>query len=141
MSDSEQAANKALARRWFDEGWAQGRLEVAPEIFAPDFVLRGNRVGPAGPQRSVTAIRSAFTSLQVVVERQIAEGSLVVSHYRAEGRHAGEYRGLPATGQWISAHGVQIWSLRDGLVVEDWNTFDEWGLVGQIAEIELHKRR
>lgn len=126
-------ANKALARRWFEEGWNNGRLDLAPEIFAPDFVLRGERVGPAGPQHRVKYIRSVFEPMHVTVDLQIAEDDIVVSHYTAHGRHTlAAYRGIEPSGLEVAASGVQIWRVRDGLVVQDWNTFDEWGLVAQL---------
>ena len=127
--------NKALARRWFEEGWNRGMLDSAPEIFAPDFVLRGKQVGPSGPQRSVQGIRSAFGELTVTVQLQIAEGDMVATRYTATGRHSAEYRGIPATGTIVEVSGVQIWRVRGGMAVEDWNSFDEWGLVSQIGDL------
>jgi len=128
--------NAATYRRWFDEGWSAGNVDVAPEIFAPGFVLGGERVGPAGPQRSVRYIRAAFHPLTVTIEQQIAEGPWVVTRYRAAGVHAAEYRGLPPSGRQIVARGVQMWRVQDGLAVEDWNTFDEWGLVAQLGRVQ-----
>lgn len=131
-SMSTLASNKALARRWFDEGWSRGNVAIAPQIFAPYFVLRGKTVGPAGPQNSVRGIRSAFQPLTVTVNRQIAEGSMLVTHYTAYGKHVAEYRGIPATGTWVTVSGVQIWEIADGRAVRDWNVFDEWSLVAQL---------
>ncbi|GAA0538142.1 hypothetical protein GCM10010172_19290 [Paractinoplanes ferrugineus] len=125
----------ALARRWFEEGWNGGRLEVAEEIFAPDFVLSGKRVGPAGPQRSVRHIRSVFDPMRVTVDQQIADERYVVSHYTARGRHTlAPYRGIDPTGRTVEASGVQIWRVEDGRVVQDWNIFDEWGMVAQLRD-------
>jgi predicted ester cyclase len=129
--------NKALARRWFEEGWNRGNVAVAPEIFAADFTLRGEPVGPAGPQRSVLGIRAVFSPLTVTLDLQVAEGDVVVTRYTARGLHTASYRGIPATGRWITASGVQIWRVRDGLAVEDWNTFDEWALVSQLDDSRL----
>lgn len=129
-----EESNKALARRWFDEGWSQGNVAIAPQIFAPYFVLGGRTVGPAGPQRSVRGIRSAFNPLTVTVNRQIAEGPMLVSHYTARGKHVADYRGIPATGAWVTVSGVQIWELADGRAIQDWNLFDEWSLVMQLRQ-------
>jgi predicted ester cyclase len=130
---TEQEANKALARRWFELGWNRGRVEVAPEVFAPDFVLGGRLVGPAGPQRSVRAIRSAFAPLAVTVDLQVAEGPVVVTRYTARGTHVSEYRGIQPDGRDVVVSGVQIWTVRDGLAVDDRNLFDEWTLVTQLG--------
>lgn len=134
---TEQEANKALARRWFEQGWNRGEVGIAPEIFAPGFVLAGREVGPAGPQRSVQAIRAVFHPLRVSVDLQVAEGPTVVTRYTARGAHAAEYRGIQPDGRTVTVSGVQIWTVRDGMAVEDLNLFDEWTLVGQLGGLQL----
>ncbi|GLW63917.1 hypothetical protein Arub01_21610 [Actinomadura rubrobrunea] len=125
-------AGKALARRWLAEGWCGGDLDLADQIFAPDFVVNGRRVGPDGPRASVRRIRAAFADLAIRVDLQVAEGDHVVTHYTAQGRHVAEYRGIPPTGRTTTASGIQIWTIRDGMVVADRNVFDEWGLVSRL---------
>jgi hypothetical protein len=71
-----QEANKALARRWFREGWELGSIDIADEIFHRDLMLRGRRVGPDGPRRSVRHRRTAFADMTVHVDLQVAEGDL-----------------------------------------------------------------
>jgi predicted ester cyclase len=134
VKDAVEEANAALARRWFDEGWSRGDVEVAGEVFAADFVLHGKRVGPGGPRRSVQAIRSAFAPMTVHIDLQVTQGPMVVTHYTARGRHTGPYRGIAPTGRWVTASGVQIWTVVDGKVVEDRNVFDEWTLMDQLDE-------
>jgi steroid delta-isomerase-like uncharacterized protein len=131
-AQNAQEDNKAMARRWLEEGWCRGDLDLAYQIFAPDFVLTGRRVGPEGPRQSVRRIHACFTDLSVEVGPQIAEGEQVVTHYTARGRQVAEYRGLPPTGRSVVAAGIQIWTVRAGLVVADLNVFDEWGLVEQL---------
>jgi predicted ester cyclase len=125
--------NKALARQWFLDGWRGGNVEGAADIFAPDFLLRGERVGPQGPQWAVRSIRAAFAGLAIDIDLQVAEGDMVVTRYTAHGDHVGDYRGVAATGRRVTASGAQIWLIRDGKVAEDWTVFDEWGLMSQIS--------
>ncbi|GAA2102474.1 ester cyclase [Actinomadura alba] len=129
---SPEERNKALARRWLDEGWCRGELDLAYQIFASGFVMRGRRVGPEGPRQSARLIRAAFGELSVEVGLQVAQGDQVATHYTARGRHVAEYRGIPPTGRSAVASGIQIWTVRGGLVVADLNVFDEWGLVSQL---------
>jgi predicted ester cyclase len=129
---SPEQGNKELARRWLDEGWCQGDLDLAYRIFAPDFALRGRRVGPEGPRKSAHWIRTAFAGLTIAIDLQVAERELVATHFTARGQHVAEYRGIPPTGRTAVASGVQIWTVRQGLVVEDLNVFDEWGMVEQL---------
>ncbi|WP_131737001.1 ester cyclase [Actinomadura roseirufa] len=125
-------ANKALARRWLQEGWGGGDLDLAGEVFAPGFTLRGRRVGPDGPRRSVSGVRAAFAGLAITVDLQVAEGDLVVTHFTATGRHVGEYRGIAPTGRTVTASGIQIWTVHNGRAIADVNVFDEWGMVEQL---------
>ncbi|MDL4774095.1 MULTISPECIES: ester cyclase [Thermomonosporaceae] len=125
-------AGRELARRWLVEGWCGGDLDLADRIFAPDLVLRGRRVGPAGPRDAARRIRASFAGMTVDVGLQVAEGERVVTYFTARGRHVAGYRGIPPTGRTASASGIQIWTFRDGLVVADVNVFDEWGLVSQL---------
>jgi len=131
-ADTEES-NKALARRWLTEGWARGNTDLADSLFAPEFTLRGERVGPDGPRRGIAHIRAAFADIDVSVNLQLAQHDMVATHFTARGRHVGPYRGVGETGRWAEAAGIQIWTVRDGLVVADWNVFDEWGLMAQLA--------
>ncbi|MFB7677891.1 ester cyclase [Kitasatospora purpeofusca] len=129
-------ANKALARRWFDEGWSRGELDVADEIFAPEFLLGGRPVGPQGPKESVRLRRTAFSGLTVEVGLQVAEGPWVASWYTTRGTHVGEFAGLAPTGRVISSEGIQLWRVEDGQVVEDRNVFDVARVVRQLRAPE-----
>ncbi|MFF3905054.1 ester cyclase [Streptomyces sp. NPDC001848] len=127
-----QEANKALARYWFDEGWTRGNVDVADRVFAPGFVLGGERVGPDGPKRSVRRRHAAFAGLTVEVGLQIAEGPWVATWFTTRATHVGEFAGIAPTGQSITSEGVQLWRVEDGLVVEDRNVFDLWKVVSQL---------
>ncbi|MEU1463083.1 ester cyclase [Streptomyces sp. NPDC005727] len=129
---SVQEANKVLARRWFDEGWSRGALDVADEIFAPRFLLGGKPVGPEGPKESVRLRRAAFAGLTVEVGLQVAEGPWVASWYTTRGSHVGEFAGVAPTGRLISSEGIQLWRVENGLVVEDRNVFDVQRVLRQL---------
>lgn len=131
-----QEVNKALARRWFDEGWSRGELGVADEIFAPSFLLGGKPVGPEGPKESVRLRRAAFSGLTVEVGLQVAEGPWVASWYTTRGTHGGEFAGVAPTGREISSEGIQLWRVENGLVVEDRNVFDVQRVLRQLRAPE-----
>jgi hypothetical protein len=71
--------NKAVARRWFEELFNAGNLEVADEIIAPDHVnhdptLPDIPTGPEGQKQVVNLYRGAFTNAHISVEDQLTEG-------------------------------------------------------------------
>jgi predicted ester cyclase len=133
VASSVEEANKAMARRWFEEGWCRGNLAIADEIFAPDLTLRGGGVGPDGPRRSVQDRWRAFADLTVTIDLQVAQGEWVVTHFTTQARHVGEFCGVPPTGRSVTAPGIVIWRVVDGLVREDRNVFDRWSVVAQIS--------
>lgn len=133
-------ANKALARRWFREGWERGNVDIAEEIFGPDLVLRGRRVGPDGPRHSVRHRRAAFADLTVRIDLQIAEDDMVVTCFTANGRHVGDFCGVPPTGHPVTTTGIVIWRVENGKVVEDRNVVDRWAVISQIDPAMIHAR-
>ena len=84
--------NKALARRVIEEMFNKGNLDVADELFAPDYVDHDPAMpedvrGPEGFKEYVCAYRSAFSDLHIQIEDQIAEGDKVVTRWTGTGTH------------------------------------------------------
>ena len=77
--------NKAIARRVLKEVFSgQGDLEVADELFAPNFVGHDTASpedirGPEGVKEFAGMYRNAFPDVQMSVEDQVAEGDMVVT--------------------------------------------------------------
>src|SRR5215212_4572152 len=91
--------NKAIARRACEEVFsAQGDLDVADEIFAPNFVGHDPASpedirGPEGVKEFANMFRNAFPDVQLSVEAQVAEGDMVVTRWIASGTHQGRIDG------------------------------------------------
>lgn len=134
------AENKNVARRIFEEGFGQGRVNIADEIIAPNFVDHSGPPGfPAsGPEsfrQLVTAIRAAFPDLRATIEDQIAEGDKVVVRGTMRGTHRGDLFGIPATGKSFEITAIDILRIVDGKVVEHWGNEDDLGMMQQLGVI------
>jgi steroid delta-isomerase-like uncharacterized protein len=132
--------NKAIARRWSEELWSQGRLYVADEIVAPAYVRHDPAdpapvTGPAGVKRLVTMLRTAMPDIQIHIEDLIAEGDLVVSRYSSTGTDTGGYLGRPPTGKATRTTAIQIFRIMDGKIVESWANRDDLGVLQQLGMI------
>ena len=130
--------NAALVRRFYEQVWNRGNLDVADEVFAEDYVrhdLRPSRAepGPAGQKRIAADFRRAFPDLRFVVELVIEQADLVAARWTAEGTNTGDWGGQPATGRPARFSGVNIFRFRDGRVVEIWNHRDDLGLIEQLG--------
>jgi ketosteroid isomerase-like protein len=72
--------NSELVRRFYEEVWNRGHVDVADEVFADDYVRHDSRPsragpGPAGQKQIATDFRRAFPDLRFDVEMIIAEGN------------------------------------------------------------------
>ena len=134
--------HKATVRRFYDEVWNNGNLDIAEEIFAVDYVRHDLRPGvaPPGPegQKAVARLfRSAFPDVLLTVNLMIAEEHTVVARWTIEGTHSGTWAGIPPTGRRVSFTGVNIFRFSEGKVVEIWNHRDDLGLMQQLGT-EVH---
>jgi steroid delta-isomerase-like uncharacterized protein len=132
--------NKAIARRWSEELWTQGRLYVADEIVAPDYVRHDPSdpvpvSGPEGVKRLVTMVRTALPDMRIEIEDLIAEGDLVVSRYHSTATDTGGYMGRPPTGKTTRTTAIQIFRIMDGKIVESWANRDDLGVLQQLGMI------
>jgi steroid delta-isomerase-like uncharacterized protein len=140
---STQEENKATFKRYIEEVWNQGRLELADEIF--DRYISHQPEGPTlerGPEdvrRFVSEFRQAFPDFRISIDDQIAEGDKVMVHATIRGTHQGEFRGMAPTGKEIEERGFSVFRFsEEGKVVESWDSYySQLGLMRQSIEQEL----
>jgi len=118
--------NKALVRRIVEEMFNRGNLEVAPQIFAADFVNRGQLAdksdGPQGFAQFVKNVRAAFPDLNATIQSIIAEGDLVAMWNTTTATHLGELFGMPPSGKRASMRDFHFFRFANGKIVEHWNS-------------------
>jgi ketosteroid isomerase-like protein/predicted ester cyclase len=117
------AGVEAILRRMFDEIINQGRLEVADELFAEDFVDHGpmgDIAGREGFKQLVARWRDAVPDVHCEVDTVIGQGDLCAWLVRTTGTHTGEGLGFPATGRRFATVSANIGRFRDGRAAEHW---------------------
>jgi steroid delta-isomerase-like uncharacterized protein len=132
--------NKVVVRRFLEEIFSGGNLELVDELFAPHYVLHDPAVpgevrGPEGVKQYVGMYRGAYPDTRFTVEDQIAEGDEVVTRWTGRGAHQGELMGIPPTGREVTITGITIDSISDGRIAEEWNHFDQLGLLQQLGVV------
>lgn len=55
------------------------------------------------------------------MEDLIISGDRVVGRFVYRGTHAGEFMGIPATGQRVEMRSIDIWRVENGLFAEHWD--------------------
>jgi steroid delta-isomerase-like uncharacterized protein len=130
---------KAIERRIADEVWTQGKLDVIEELIASDFVgsspTDGEFHGPDGFRQLVERYHSAFSGIEMRVERIVADADWVATNWTARGTHSGELMGIAPTGREATVSGMQFSRVHDGKLVESHGLFDALGMLQQLGAV------
>jgi len=130
----------ATYRRWFEEGWGQGNVDLVDELYAHDYVTHA--LGPDFPptreglKMFTGAFREGFPDLNCAVEDVIAEGDRVAGRLTLRGTHRGTLLGIPASGTQVVVSVMVIARFdQAGKWVEDWANWDQVGMLQQLGVI------
>ncbi len=134
------AETKAIARRFLEEAFNGGNLDVVDELVDPRFVnhdaaLPEPMIGIEGAKASIAGYRDAFPDLRLTIEQQIAEGELVTTRWTARGTHEGDLFGMAATGKQATVTGITVDRIVNGRFVESWTNWDTLGLMQQLGVV------
>jgi steroid delta-isomerase-like uncharacterized protein len=131
---SQEARNKAIAGRVFEEIFNQGKFQIAEEIYAKDFVNHGlhRNIDLQEDQAAVRAEKKAFPDLKMTVNLMVAEGDLVTVVWTFRGTNTAAGYGLPfPTGAKVELRGITVWRIVDGRIREEWTAFDQLRIARQ----------
>ena len=132
--------NKAVVRRFIEEVWNSGNLDVIDELIAENHVdhdpaQAGGPGGRQGVRAFVEMYRSAYPDTRIELGELIAEGDFVAGPWTATGTHQGELMGIAPTGRSIKITGMGMDRVRDGRIVESWGNYDSLGMLAQLGAI------
>jgi steroid delta-isomerase-like uncharacterized protein len=139
MQSATMTEREALARRFFEDAFTDGRLEVLDEVMSDDFeqhdpqVSSGGLRGPAVARQTIKTYREAFPDVRFTIDDVIEQRDRVVIRWTAKGTHDGELNGLAPTGRSVTVTGISIQRVAGARVVEAWTNWDTLGLMQQIG--------
>ncbi|MCX6022967.1 MAG: ester cyclase [Chloroflexi bacterium] len=132
-------ANKALARRFYDEVLNAGRLDVLDEILTADAVYHnaalGEPAGREGAKARIAGLRTGFPDLHYTVEQFVAEGGTVAARFVIHGTHDGPFGGIAATGRKVQITGSAFYQMADGKITEVRVFADFLNVIQQIGAV------
>jgi steroid delta-isomerase-like uncharacterized protein len=129
--------NKNTVTSFIDALFTKGDLGAVDEYLTDDFTDHdppmAQFLGREGMRQAAAVFRAAFPDWHSDLDFLVEEDDLVVETFTASGTQQGEIFGVPASGRTVSLHGINIWRLRDGRIVERWGRLDELGLMRQLG--------
>jgi steroid delta-isomerase-like uncharacterized protein len=129
---------KEILERMFEEIINAGKLEVADELFAEDFVDHGpmgDLHGREAFKALVAQWRTAVPDVHCRVENVFSDGERIAWLVYTTGTHTGDGLGFPATGKRFETVSPNIGIMRDGRAVEHWAEQGMISMLGQIGAL------
>jgi predicted ester cyclase len=131
--------NKSIVLRFHDVVLSEGKIDVADDLFTPDYVdhapLPGQAPDLAGAKWKWAAVRGAIANLHVNTEDLVAEGDRVAARWSFEGTHQAELLGIHPTGTRLHVRGLSIYRLAGARIAEQWERGDKLGTLQQMGVI------
>ena len=128
MAMSDEEANKAAVRRYFDEVWVHGNVEFARELFVPGSLLAG------ADESNVRAMQHAFSDIHVTIDDLIAEQDKVAARVTFTATHSGPLFGFPATGKQAVLSVLYLYTFAEGRIR---TAIAESNLLGLLVDLGL----
>ena len=141
--------NEALIRRYREEVWGQGRVEVLEEVLAADYVAHIPGIGAslqaaevpradlAAAAESIREVRTDFPDLRVTIEDILAEGDRVAVRMTFAGTQADplDAWNAPDTGRRMEREVWSFYRIACGKIAEAWFLPDNLTLLRQLGII------
>ena len=128
----------AVARRLIDEGFNQGRLEVADELTSADLVEHQNfgpdhPPGADGVKAVIASLRRAFPDFHLAIEDLVVDDENVWLRMTGTGTNHGPFMGNAPTGKAMRTPVFDVIRVRDGKMIEHWGVPDRLGTLFQLG--------
>jgi len=76
---------------------------------------------------------AALPDLTATMEDLVISGDRVVGRFIYRGTHAGEFMGIPATGQRVEMQSIDIWRVQNGMFAEHWDELNTLQMFQQMG--------
>jgi steroid delta-isomerase-like uncharacterized protein len=129
--------NEEIVRKWIDEGFSRGQVELADQLLAEDIVNHtaqpGQPPGREGVKAAVVMLRAAFPDLNIKVHDLISQGDKVAVRDEINGTHQGVFNGVQPTGRKVSVGRISFYWVKDGKISQHWSQLDMAGVMRSLT--------
>ena len=129
-----------LVRELHEVVWSAGDLSAIDRLVAPRYVIHsdpgdpweGRTLDRATYGERVRYSRTGFPDLLFTLHDVVAAEHRVAVRWSAEGTHAGDLAGLPATGKRLRFAGQTIYDIVGDRIAGHWQVVDRLGFIQQL---------
>jgi steroid delta-isomerase-like uncharacterized protein len=138
-STQQEEQNKHVVHQFFEALDRQDTQRMDQLVSSTNYSLHFSGMPPmdwnANKKEFLAPLTKAFPDLRRNIVDMVAEGDKVAVSINVTGTYKGEFKGIPATGKQVSFTAMDILTIIDGKVAEEWATADMMGLMQQIGAI------
>lgn len=136
--EKPMSGHKLLAQEMYGAVAAAGDVDqVVDKYLAEDFVEHEEIPGMDDtrdtPRALFKMMRGALTDFHVDVHELLEEDDKVVARVSFVGTHTGEFMGVPASGNPVGIHAIDVLQFRDDQCVAHWGVMDMAGAMAQMG--------
>jgi predicted ester cyclase len=129
---------EAIVRRLIEEGFNDGRLDVADELISPQLVEHqsfgpGHAPGAEGVKAVIASLRRAFSDFHLTIDDLAVAGDTVWLRMTGTGTNDGSFMGNPPTGRPMRTDVFDALRVENERIVEHWGVPDRLGTLFQLG--------
>lgn len=141
MSTGSTDIRERISAAW-GAAWQSGEVDALDTVLAADYRRHGRTAqGAADLKANITACRAGFPDLVTEIEDCVVEGDRVATRWVSRGTHTGRLMDVPPTGRTVTVSGATFSRIEDGMVAEEWVTWDPRQLLTALGIIPLDSAR
>ncbi len=112
MKEMQSITNKLIIKEYTEKVINTGQTDSISKYISENYTeIFDNKKYPLGIDGAIehiVGVRKTYPDLELIIDRQIAEGEWVATCYTMKGTHLGEWMGMKPTGKKIFVTGVNI---------------------------------
>jgi steroid delta-isomerase-like uncharacterized protein len=136
---TQEQQNKQVVRRFFEALNRQDTERMDQLVSSNRYSLHFSGMPPmdwnGNKKEFLDPFAKAFPDVHRNIVDMVAEGDKVAVSVNVTGTYKGEFQGIPPTGKQVSFTAMDILTIIDGKITEEWATADMMGLMQQIGAI------
>ena len=133
-------SNKAVVRKWIEQGWNKHNIATIDETYAPNFVQHGGGPDVNSAEEFKTFVADylkAFPDLTFTIDDLVAEGDRVVWRFVGTATHNGPLMGILASGCKAAVPGIVVFRMANDRIAEGWLNLDVMTMLQQIGTMPV----
>lgn len=97
--------------------------------------MEGQSQGLKGVKERLEMLFAAFPDAVYELQDIVADENKAAARWRMSGTHKGNFMNIPPSNKFISFKGIDIYEIKNDLIVSHWNEVDLFGLFNQIRNV------